>query len=151
MSGYYVPSDRTSRTAFTAIAATSVSGADPGAGVEASITVPAGEKWILKSFSLVNVQAGAGSTWPVLQITDGTNVIWQAYAGTAAQAVSTTCRFSWAPACPAIIAGATTAVKATGPLPVDLVLGAGYVISTVTVGLSASGDYGIPWASVIKL
>lgn len=134
-----------------ALSVESVSGANPAAGIECSITVPTGEKWLLLGVSVANVQAGAGSSWPTLIVDDGTNIIWAAKAGTAAQAVSTTCQYSWSPSSPLTIAGATTAVAATGPLAEGMVLPAGYRIRTVTVGIGANTDYGVPWAAVIKL
>lgn len=142
--------DKTDRWAVPTV--TSVTGANPAANAECSITVPAGERWLLLAVTVANVQAGAGSSWPKLQIDDGTNVLFQAHAGTAAQGVSTTCQFTWIPGGGIIgPSGATTAVAAQGTLPEGLVLEAGWKITTSTVGLSANTDYGVPRATVIKL
>lgn len=131
---------------------TSVTGANPAANAECSITVPAGERWLLLAFTVANVQGGTGTPHPKLQIDDGTNVLFQAHAGTAAQAISTTCQFSWVAGGAAIgPTGLTTAVAAQGGLPEGLVLEAGYKITTVTAGLSATTDYGVPRATVVKL
>jgi hypothetical protein len=129
----------------------SVSSNDAAAGAEFLFTVPAGEKWLLKSVSVPLVQSATDTPWPTLVIDDGTNVIWSARSGTAAQAINTTCQHSWGPASPLTIAGATTAVKATGPLPEGLVLPAGYRIQSSTTGIAATANYGKAWAAVIKL
>ena len=129
----------------------SVSSNDAAANAEFLFTVPAGEKWLLKSVSVALVQGATQTPWPVLVIDDGTNVIWSAPSGSAAQAADTTCQHSWGLASPLTIAGVTTAVKATGPLPEGLVLPASYRIRSLTTGLGANSNYGKAWAAVIKL
>jgi hypothetical protein len=130
---------------------TSATGADAAAGAEAgTITVPAGQRWLLKAVTVVCVQGATQTPWPTLTIDDGTNVLFAAKSGTAAQALDTTCRHSWAPNGPLTIAGATTAVIATGPLPADFVLEAGYRISTVTAGIGANTNYGVMRATIQK-
>lgn len=143
--------DKTNQTREQFLATESVSGANPAANAEFSLTVPAGERWLLKSVSVALVQAATQTPWPNLVIDDGTNVVWSAPSGTAAQAINTTCQHSWGVASPVTIQGATTAVKATGPIPDDLVLEAGWRIRSLTTGLGANSDYGIPWAAVVKL
>lgn len=143
--------DKTNKVTQSFLAATSVSGANPGAGAECSITVPAGERWLLKSVSVTLVQGATQTPWPVLIIDDGTNTLWSAYSGTAAQAINTTAQHSWGAGSPTGIQGATTAVQAQGPIPLDMILEAGARIRTLTTGIGANSDYGIPWASVIKL
>jgi hypothetical protein len=115
---------------------------DPGANVEWTYTVPAGETLELVAVSVQCVQGITQTPWPCLQITDGTNVVFAAYSGSAAQAASTTAQHTWSVGTPLAIAGATTAVKATGPLPAGLILGPGYVVSSVTAGKGANTDYG---------
>lgn len=143
--------DRTGRQSEAFIAAESVSGANPGANSEASITVPTGERWLLKSVSIALSQGATQTPYPGLIIDDGTNTLFEAKSGTAAQAVSTDSRHTWAPGLPLSQAGATPDIKCTGPLPSGLVLEAGYRIRTNTVGKGAATDWGIPWALVHKL
>ncbi len=137
----------------TFIAAESVSGADAAANAEAgTITVPAGERWLVKAVSVQCVQGATQTPWPRLVIDDGTNTLLTAHSGTAAQAASTTCQHSWAPGQQSLgPSGATTACAAQGPLPDGLILEAGSRISTSTVGLGANTNYGKMWALVHKL
>lgn len=126
-------------------------GADAAAGSEAgTITVPAGERWLLLGVSVECVQGATQTPWPRLIITDGDSV-FAAHSGTAAQAASTTCRHNWFPGSPLAISGATTAVAAQGPLPAGLELGAGATIATSTVGIGANTNYGKLQARVVKL
>lgn len=141
--------DRSGKTLIAAT--TSVTGADPAANAEFSITVPAGERWLVKAVTVALVQGLTDTPWPTLVIDDGTNVLCAAKSGTAAMAVSTTCQHSWSPGCPLTIAGATTAVIATGPIPADLVLEAGYRLRSVTAGLGSNSNYGVPRVTVVKL
>lgn len=124
--------------------------ANPAAGAEFSVTVPAGEVWEILSVSVPLVQAAAGSSQPSLQIDDGGSNIFALLAGsTAAQAISTTCQYTWAPDLELTgQVGATTAVRSQGSLPSDLVIGPGCRVRSSTVGLSASTDYG---AAVIRV
>lgn len=132
--------------------AVAVLGADPAAGAEVVVTVPAGEVWRLKSVSVANVQGATGTSQPVLQIDDGANVVFEGYGSTGAQGVTTTCRYTWAPGLPTTaIIGATTAQRSNGALPDGLVLGPGANIKTVTIGLSATTNYGVPVVLVEKL
>lgn len=128
-----------------------VTGADAGAGAEAgTITVPAGERWLLLGASVELVQGATQTPWPRLLITDGSTV-FAAVSGSTAQAASTTCRHSWFPGAPLAITGATTAVQAQGAIPPDLVLEAGATIATSTVGIGANSNYGVLQATVVKL
>lgn len=128
-----------------------VTGANAAAGSEAgTITVPAGERWLLIGASVVLVQGATQTPWPRLVITDGDSV-FAAVSGTAAQAASTTARHNWFPGAALSITGATTGVQATGPLPRDLVLEAGATIATSTVGIGANSDYAALQATVVKL
>lgn len=131
---------------------TSVTGADPAANAEFSITVPAGERWLVQAVTVAMVQGITQTPWPRLIVDDGTNTLFVAHSGTVAQAVSTTCQHSWVACGPAQgPSGATTAVVAQGSLPMGLVLEAGSRIRSTTVGLGANSDYGVPRAMVVKL
>jgi hypothetical protein len=117
-------------------------GTNPAAGVEISETVPAGASWGLLAATFTNVQAGVGTPQPMLIIDDGTDVLFETLAASAAQAISTTCRYNFAPglAISAII-GATTNCHAFAPLPAGLVLDEGWRIRTSTIGMSANSDF----------
>jgi hypothetical protein len=127
-------------------------GTNPAAQAEISETVTSGKDWLLVALSVALVQ-GVGSTpQPILQIDDGTNVLFEGFGASAAQAASTTCRYTWAPgltltAC----VGATTNVHANAPLPEGLVLGPGYRIKTVTLGSGATTDYGAPTLYLVEV
>jgi hypothetical protein len=126
-------------------------GADPGAGAEFIITVPTGKIWTLALVTVVNVQAGSGSSHPFLVVDDGTDPFGEFPGSSAAQGVSTTCRYSWYPgAVTSGQIGVTTGVHSVGALPDVLVLPGGYRIRSVTMGLSASTDYGVPLLWVIE-
>lgn len=78
-------------------------------------------------------------------------IVYEGFGASAAQAVSTTCRYSWAVGLPlSAPVGATTNVHATAPLPEDLVLGPGYRIRTSTLGKGANSDYGAPSILVVE-
>ncbi|MGI8514054.1 MAG: hypothetical protein ACR2NT_02755 [Acidimicrobiia bacterium] len=115
--------DRTGRTSDAVIAAEAVTGADPAASAEFSITVPTGERWLLTSVSVPLVQGITQTPWPRLIIDDGTNDLFASHSGTAAQAASTTCQHSWSEGTDPIGPfGATTNVIAQGTLPEGFIL-----------------------------
>lgn len=119
-----------------------VNGTNPAANAEISETVTTGKFWHLLSFSVVLVQGATQTPQPILVIDDGTDVIFESFGSSAAQAVSTTCRYTWAPGLPLTgQIGATTNVHSTAPLPEDLILGPGYRIRTSTIGIGANTDY----------
>lgn len=124
---------------------TQLNGSNPAAGAEVSQTVPGGERWELKAVSVALVQGLTQTPQPILQIDDGTDVVYESFGASAAQAVSTTCRYTWAPGHTLSgLVGATTNVHAVAPLPFGLVLDAGWRIKTVTLGIGANSDYGAP-------
>lgn len=122
-----------------------ITGSDPAAGAEVSVTVPAGKYWGLQSLSVALVQGITDTPQPILVIDDGTNVTYEMFGSTTAQAVSTTCRYSWAPGNPLSgLIGTGANVHAVAPFPEDLILAPGFRIRTVTLGLTATGNYGAP-------
>jgi hypothetical protein len=128
-----------------------INGANPAAGSEISDTVPANTYWRLVAVSVSLVQGITNTPQPILQLDDGTDVIFEMFGSSAAQAVSTTCRYTWAPGAPLSgQVGATTNVHSTAPLPDGLLLGPGYRIRTTTLGLAATGDYGAPSYLVVQ-
>lgn len=114
--------------------------ADPAANNEATITVPANRYYKLVSASITCVQGITQTPLPALQITDGTNVLLAANGASAAQSASTTSQFNWFPGA-TLTAGAAATVN-NAPIPDDLVLPPGYIISTVTAGKGAATDLG---------
>lgn len=128
-----------------------VAGTDPAANTEISETVPAGKFYKLVSVSVALVQGATQTPQPILVIDDGTNVVYESFGSSAAQAVSTTCRYTWAVGLPLTgQVGATTNVHSTAPLPEDLLLPAGYRIRTSTIGIGANSDYGVPSLLIVE-
>lgn len=123
-----------------------VTGADPAANAEISDTVPAGQTWALLAVSVACVQGLTQTPQPILVIDDGAgNVIFESFGSSAAQAASTTCRYTWAPGhVLSAQVGATTNVHAVAPLPDRLILRAGWRIRTSTLGIGANTNYGAP-------
>jgi multisubunit Na+/H+ antiporter MnhC subunit len=119
-----------------------VVGTNPAANVEFSQTVPAGKIWQLLAISVSLAQGATQTPQPVLVITDGTNTVYQAFGASSAQNSAVTTQYTWAPGLPLSAAGASTI--ATAPLPQGLVLTAGYVISSSTIGKGANTDYAAP-------
>jgi len=118
--------------------------ANPAANAEFSLTVPTGKLWVVKTIVATLVQGATQTPQPILVIDDGTNTLYEAFGSSAAQAVSTTCVYTWAPGLTLSgQVGATTNVHSTGPLPPDLWLPAGYRIRSNTLGLGANSDYGV--------
>lgn len=128
-------------------------GADAAANAEAgTITVPAGERWLLRSVHVELVQGATQTPWPRLVIGNGSRTVFVGHSGAAAQAASTTCQHSWSRGAQSLgPSGATTACAAQGPLPEGLILEAGWTIATSTVGLGANSNYGVMAAVVQKL
>lgn len=144
---FAIPSTRWPQGAFPL----TVVGTDPAANAEFSQTVPSGELWWLVTVSVALVQGITQTPQPILVIDDGTNVIFQIPGSTAAQAVSTTCQYSWGADLQITgQIGATTNVNSSAPLPQSLVLPAGYRIRSNTVGIGANSNYGAPNFYVVK-
>lgn len=126
-----------------------VAGANPAANAEISDTVPAGKWWVLISVSVQLVQGATQTPFPSLVIDDGANITYQAFCGTAAVSAATTTQLTWAVNLPSVGAAASTANS--GPLPRDFILPAGYRIRTLTTGIGANTDYGVPSYFVCEL
>ncbi len=124
-------------------------GTNQAANTEFTETVPAGVTWLLLGVSAV-LNAGITQTpWPSLTITDGTNTVWQAFAGTAAIAAATgNVRCSWA--IEATQSGGAADTARTGGLPVNMYLPAGFVVASATAGIGANDDYAAPSFLVIE-
>lgn len=126
-------------------------GTNPIAGAEVSETVPAGKFWELTAVSLVLAQGLTQTPQPILVIDDGTDVIYESFGASAAQAASTTCRYNWAPglALSGLI-GSGVNIHAVAPLPTCLILGPGYRIRTSTLGIGAATDFSAPSLHVVQ-
>lgn len=117
-------------------------GVDPAANNEATITVPAGKAWGLFSVSISLAQGLTQTPQPTLFIDDGTTVFEDILGSSAVQAVSTTCKYTWAPGMTQSgQIGAGAAVHSYAPLPDGLVLPAGSRVRTSTAGIGANSDY----------
>lgn len=124
---------------------TQTNGSDVAANTELSETVPSGKYWQLTAVSVQLVQGATQTPLPILVIDDGTDVIYESFGSTTVQATSTTTRYTWAPGLTLSgQVGATTNVHSTAPLPANLLLGPGFRITTVTVGIGANSNYGVP-------
>jgi hypothetical protein len=127
------------------------SGTDVAANTEILETVPAGKWWQLISVSVQLVQGATQTPQPILVVDDGTSVIYEAFGSTTAQAVSTTCRYTWASGHTLSgLVGATTNVHSVAPLPERLLLAPGSRVGTSTIGIGANSNYGIPSLYVVE-
>jgi hypothetical protein len=126
----------------------SFTGTNPAANAEFSETVPATKAWLVLGVSVTLVQGITQTPWPSLILDDGTNTLFQAFSGTAAQSASTTTRHSWGVGVTALGSGASTAN--TGPLAEGIVLSAGFRIRSSTTGIGANSDYGAPQIYVVQ-
>jgi hypothetical protein len=126
-------------------------GTDRAAGVEVSETVPTGKTWQLLAVSVALVQGITQTPQPILVLDDGTDVIGEFFGSSAAQAVSTTCRYTWAPGLTLSgQVGSAAAVHSNAPIPYGLILPPGYRIRTSTLGIGANSDYGVPSLYVVE-
>lgn len=129
-----------------------VAGANPAAGVEVTDVVPAGKYWELLTVQVPCVQGITQTPLPFLQITDPSDNVIAEFPGTsAAQGASTTCAYTWGVDVPVTgQIGATPNIRSNGSLPGGLILPPGYKIKTVTQGIGANTDYGVPSYYVIE-
>lgn len=128
----------------------SITGTDPAANVEISEEVPEEKQWLLLAVTVKLVQGATQEPWPILQITDGTNVIWRAYGGAAKSAAEKTSFYTWAVGASVATAGATPNIITTSPLPAHLILNPGWKIQTETVSKGANTNYGAPQLYVVE-
>jgi hypothetical protein len=126
-------------------------GTDVAANTEFSETVPTGKAWQLISVSVALVQGATQTPQPILIIDNGSTVIFENFGSSAAQAVSTTCQYTWSAGLTLSgQVGATTNVHSTSGLPANLVLNAGYRIRSSTIGIGANSNYGSPAIFVME-
>lgn len=131
---------------YTAVV-TTVSGADPAANAEVTITVPALTWYVLLAVT-VNLVATVQTPLPNLVLTDGTSEFFSAPGASAVSTAGVTSQFTWAPTL-SLTAGAAL-TRNYAPIPVGIILPPGYKITTVTTGLGANCNYGVPVAYVRK-
>lgn len=129
------------------MALTTITGADPAAGAEALVTVPANELWVPKAirFTLVT-SASVANRVPQVIIDDGTNELWSWRFGTAQTATLTRtyrCELG-------VITelDRSSVLEMYAPIGDHLVLSAGYRIRTVTAAIQGTDDYGTPFVVV---
>jgi hypothetical protein len=125
-----------------------ITGSDPAAGAECSDAVPTGKAWQLLSWAVTLAQGITQTPLPDLIIDDGTSVIYQAPLASSAQNASVTAQYFAAPGLTLGAGGAATRINA--PLPLGLILPAGFRIRTVTAGIGANSNYGSPRIFVVE-
>src|SRR5262245_27328587 len=125
-----------------------VTGADPAANNEFSITVPAGKIWQLLSVSVSLAQGATQTPQPALVIDDGTTTIFQSFGASTAQNSAVTTRYTWAPDCTLTAGGAATVV--TAPLASGLILPQNSRLRSITAGIGANTNYDVPAALVVE-
>lgn len=127
----------------------SITGTDPAAGVEISVTVPANTIWSVRSISAALVtDANAASRRTRATLDDGTTVFHRVSTGVDHTA-SLTVQYSWAPAGAAAIGVvAVTDATVNVPLPIPTVLWPGHKFVTVTGAIVAGDNWGAPQLSV---
>lgn len=126
--------------------------ADPAANAEFTLTVPARTAWKITSVTAELVQGITDTPRPMLQVLDDAgNILGEYFGSTTVQAVSTTCRYTWAIGSDLTgLAGATTDVHSNGTLPDGLILQAGWQLKSKTIGLAATANYGVASALVVE-
>jgi hypothetical protein len=126
-------------------------GSNPAANTEFSVTVTSGEVWRLLAVTVSLAQGLTQTPLPSLVIDNGTTTLMILPGSTTAQAVSTTCQYTWAPGLlTSGQIGATTGVRSVGALPEGLVLQGGWRVTSSTSGIGANSDYGAPTLLVVK-
>ncbi len=126
-------------------------GTDRAANTEISETVPAGVVWELLAIEFTLVQGATQTPQPILVIDDGTTNLFETFGSSAAQAVSTTCVYTFGTDLQLTgQVGSGANVHSMAPIPDDLLLPAGYRIRTNTLGIGANSDYGAPSIYVVE-
>lgn len=123
-------------------------GANPAAGSECLLTVPPGKWWQPLAIWVTLAQGATQTPLPILVIDDGTSELFRSPGATTAQSAATTTVYTWAPGLTPGAGGAST--SNFGALPLGLLLAAGSRIQTLTTGIGANSDYGIPACQVIE-
>jgi len=123
---------------------------NPAVNTDVTITVPAGNKWLLLSAFLTIVQGATQTPLPSLVVSDNLGNVVGTFAGaSAATSASTTSTFSWQPKSDLTAGAGATANRA--PIPEGLVVKGGWTIATSTAGKGANTDLSALTLHVIKL
>lgn len=126
--------------------------ASPSAGLDWSFLVPAGKWWFLYAVYAILTQGITQTPQPLLQFDDGTNLWMESTGSTSAQAVSTTCAYSWAPNMLLTgQVGSAANVHSNAPIPDSLVIPGGYHIKSSTIGIGANSQWSAIRAMVAEL
>jgi len=138
----YWPGGTTELPLDGAGAAYDVAIANPGAGAEFGVTVPAGARWELVAVSiLLTTSAVVANRQPRLVIDDGGTIVYEA-ASPVAITAGLAIRLSWgAGAGGPIVADIATGGAVSSPIPNDLYLPRGYRIRSVTGALDVGDAY----------
>ena len=127
-----------------------VTGGNPAAGAEISVTVPAGKWWKLLSvrFTLVT-SAAAANRRPALALDDGTTEFMRWRTGVD-QAASITRLYQFLTSLTNEVDRSTTFQEMYEPLDTDILLPPGGAIKTVTQAKDAADDYGAPVLQIVE-
>ena len=127
--------------------ATVVTGSDPAAGAEISVTVPAGEIWrVISARATLVSDATVANRTASLTFDDGTSVYFGS--GTFAQTASQTGVYNWGNSLGA--EDTTVLLALTQTIPQGLLLTAGSRIRTVTTSIQAGDNWSAPVIYVEK-
>lgn len=119
----------------------SIVGTDPAAGNEISETVPANAMWILQSIKAsLATDAAVVNRKPTVTLDDGTNAFFKSGPFTS-QTASLTVPISWSK--DGFWVSSLNTISMVGHLPAT-VLSAGYRMITVTDGIQAGDNWGVP-------
>ena len=109
--------------------------------IAAGLTADAFQASLTRGGAAINTTGTQSGTHSLFRVP----VLFEAFGSSAAQAVSTTCRYTWAPDLPlSAQVGATVNVHSNAPLPEFLILPAGSRIVSNTLGKGANTNYGAP-------
>lgn len=116
--------------------------ADPAAGAEVSIAVPAGKEWRLISGRVPLVtSATAANRRPHIVMDDGTASVHMRSPAGAVQAASLTVGYNCGPGIPQDAAAVDGEIRMTLPA-CEVYLAAGHRLRTITTALQAGDNYG---------
>lgn len=119
-----------------------LTGTNPGAGVQISVTVPPKNWWLIKSlFATLVTNATGGNRRPTLQITVNGIIVLLCSAGTVTTANSTV-RYSWADGLGLLTDGQN--LISNTPLPRELLLPPGSIIDIIDAEFSAGDNWSAP-------
>lgn len=119
-----------------------ISGANPAANAEWSITIPATQWWLVRAIRATLVtDANAANRRVALSIDDNGGLV-QLIGSAATQVASQTTIYNWAPG--NVVIDDQVGLRQYAPLPNGLLLPAGTVISSVTTNRQAGDDWGAP-------